>query len=121
MRRRLWILAQRNAPARLLESIQEVDAGGAAMSLEIARRVVGLFRAVRHEQSGYDLTPHELRILELFVEGESYRSAATDLGIAFHTVAFSRTYFYQELHVHSKSEVVQALGVAANPLVLIPP
>jgi len=47
MRRRLWKLAQRNAPAGLLESIEEVDAGGAAMSPEIARRVVGSFRAVR--------------------------------------------------------------------------
>ena len=44
------------------------------------------------------------------MEDESYKSAATELGIAFHTVAFHVHNFYQN-HVHSKSEAaVKALG-----------
>jgi len=98
-------------PARLLESIREVVAGSAPMSPEIARRVLGLFRKVRPpERSDYSLTPHELRILKLLVDGHSYKSAATELGIAFHTVAFHVQNTYQKLQVHSKSEaVVKAL------------
>jgi DNA-binding NarL/FixJ family response regulator len=98
-------------PARLLESIREVVAGGAPMSPEIARRVVELFRTVRPpEQSDYNLTPHELRILKLLVDGHSYKSAAYELGIAFHTVAFHVQNIYEKLQVHSKSEaVVKAL------------
>jgi DNA-binding NarL/FixJ family response regulator len=76
-------------PARLLESIREVVAGGAPMSPEIARRVVTLFRTVRPpDHSDYSLTPHELRILKLLVDGHSYKSAASEMGTAFHTIAF---------------------------------
>jgi DNA-binding NarL/FixJ family response regulator len=94
-------------PARLLESIREVVAGGAPMSPEIARRVVGLFRTVRPpQQSNCNLTPHELRILKLLVDGHSYKSAGHELGIAFHTIAFHVQNIYQKLQVHSKSEAV---------------
>ena len=94
-------------PARLLDSIREVVGGGAPMSPEIARRVVSLFRTVRPpDHAEYNLTPHELRILKLLVEGHSYKSAAAELGIGFHTIAFHVQNIYQKLQVHSKSEAV---------------
>jgi DNA-binding NarL/FixJ family response regulator len=94
-------------PARILESIREVVAGGAPMSPEIARRVVNLFRTVRPpEQSDYSLTPHELRILKLLVDGHSYKSAASEMDTTFHTIAFHVQNIYQKLQVHSKSEAV---------------
>jgi DNA-binding NarL/FixJ family response regulator len=100
-------LLKGTSPARLLESIREVVAGGAPMSPEIARRVVTLFRTFRPpERSDYNLTPHELRILKLLVDGHTYKSAASELGIAFHTIAFHVQNVYQKLQVHSKSEAV---------------
>ena len=43
------------------------------MSPEVARRVISLFRTVRPpEHAAYDLTPHELRLLKLLVEGHNY-------------------------------------------------
>jgi DNA-binding NarL/FixJ family response regulator len=77
------------------------------MSPEIARRVVRLFRSVRPpEQAKYNLTPHELRILKLLVEGHSYKSAAAHLGVAYNTIAFHIQNIYEKLQVHSKSEAV---------------
>ena len=77
------------------------------MSPEIARRVVNLFRTVRPpEQSDYSLTPHELRILKLLVDGHSYKSAASEMDTTFHTIAFHVQNIYQKLQVHSKSEAV---------------
>ena len=94
-------------PARLLESIREVVAGGAPMSPVIARRVVNLFLRVQPpDQSDYNLTPHELRILKLLVDGHTYKSAAAEMGVAFHTIAFHVQNIYQKLQVHSKSEAV---------------
>jgi DNA-binding NarL/FixJ family response regulator len=82
-------------------------ARGAPMSPEIARRVVNLFRTVRPpDHSDYSLTPHELRILKLLVDGHSYKSAASEMGTAFHTIAFHVQNIYQKLQVHSKSEAV---------------
>ncbi len=100
-------LLKSTPPARLLEGIREVVAGGAPMSPEIARRVVSLFRTVQPpDHSEYSLTPHELRILKLLVEGHSYKSAAAEMGTAFHTIAFHVQNIYQKLQVHSKSEAV---------------
>ena len=94
-------------PTRLLEGIREVVSGGAPMSPEIARRVVNLFRTIQPpDHSDYNLTPHELRILKLLVDGHSYKSAASEMGSAFHTIAFHVQNIYQKLQVHSKSEAV---------------
>jgi DNA-binding CsgD family transcriptional regulator len=66
-----------------------------------------MFRSVRPpDRAGYDLTPHELRILKLLVEGHSYKSAVAEMGVAFHMIAFHVQNIYQKLHVHSKSEAV---------------
>jgi DNA-binding NarL/FixJ family response regulator len=94
-------------PAKLMEALQDAVAGGAPMSSEIARRVVELFRRFHPpERAQYDLTPHELRLLKLLVEGYSYKSAASALGVTVHTVGFHIQNIYGKLRVHSKSEAV---------------
>src|SRR5262245_66524034 len=40
-------LLKNTPPARLLESLREVAAGGAPMSPEVAKRVIGVFRGVQ--------------------------------------------------------------------------
>jgi len=100
-------LVKKTPPARLLESITEALDGGAPMSPEIARRVVSLFRQIRPpEHENYHLTPHELRLLKLLVEGYNYKTAATELGVTFNTVCFHIKQIYAKLQVHSKSEAV---------------
>lgn len=54
----------------------------------------------------YDLTPHELRLLGLLVEGHSYKTAATELGVSVNTVAFHIQNIYGKMNVHSKAEAV---------------
>jgi DNA-binding NarL/FixJ family response regulator len=104
-------LVKKTPPARLLESIREAIDGGAPMSPEIASRVVGLFRQIRPpEKADYHLTPHELRLLKLLVEGHNYKTAAAELGVTFNTVCFHIKQIYEKMQVHSKSEaVVKAL------------
>jgi DNA-binding NarL/FixJ family response regulator len=100
-------LLKRTPPAKLLESLREAKHGGAPMSPEVARRVISLFRTVRPPQhAAHDLTPHEVRVLKLLVDGHNYKSAAAELGVTFHTVAFHIQNIYQKLQVHSKSEAV---------------
>jgi len=100
-------LLKNTPPARLLESIAEAVRGGGPMSPEVARRVVELFRRVRPPtEAGHNLTPHEVRLLRLLVEGHSYKTAAAELGTSYHTVCFHMRNIYEKLHVHSKSEAV---------------
>jgi DNA-binding CsgD family transcriptional regulator len=52
------------------------------------------------------LTPHEVRLLTLLVDGHSYKTAAAALGVSRHTVSFHLRSVYEKLQVHSKSEAV---------------
>ena len=100
-------LLKKTPPARLIESLKEAMDGGAPMSPEVARRVLALFRKIRiPEHEDYQLTPHELRLLKLLVEGHSYKTAATKLGVSVKTISFHLQKIYEKLQVHSKSEAV---------------
>lgn len=100
-------LLKKTPPARLIESLREAVQGGAPISPEIARRVVELFREIRPpERSDYRLTPHEIRLLKLLVEGHNYKTAAVQLRVSYNTVCYHIKSIYEKLQVHSKSEAV---------------
>ena len=56
--------------------------------------------------SADSLSPHELRLLKLLMEGHNYKTAAADLGVTTHTISFHLQRIYEKLHVHSKTEAV---------------
>jgi DNA-binding NarL/FixJ family response regulator len=100
-------LLKKTPPARLLDSLREAVQGGAPMSPEVARRVIAIFREVRPpERADYDLTPHETRLLKLFVEGHNYKTAAVELGVSVYTINFHVRSIYEKLQVHSRTEAV---------------
>ena len=100
-------LLKQTEPAELLRSVKEAVAGGAPMSPEVAARVIKLIREVRPpEKVDYDLTPHELRLLKLLVDGYNYVTAAEQLKISYNTIKFHVRNIYDKLQVHSKSEAV---------------
>jgi DNA-binding NarL/FixJ family response regulator len=100
-------LLKKTPPAKLLDSLKEAIGGGAPMSPEVARRVITLFREIRPpDRADYQLTPHELRLLKLFVEGHIYKTAATELGVSVNTVNFHVRNIYEKLQVHTRSEAV---------------
>jgi len=100
-------LLKTTPPARLLQCIEEVAAGGSCISPEVARRLIELFRTVTPPAGcGYDLTPHELRLLKLLVQGHQYKTAAAAMGVTVNTISFHVRKIYEKLHVHSKSEAV---------------
>lgn len=87
-------LLRRTAPTRLLEPFKEVAGGGVPISP----------RPVAESQS--HLTPHELRLLKLLVNGHNYKSAAAELRVSINTIRFHMRRVYEKLQVHSKSEAV---------------
>jgi DNA-binding NarL/FixJ family response regulator len=100
-------LLKNTPPARLLDSLREVAAGGAPMSPEVARRVLRLFRDFTPPvQASYRLTPQEHELLKLLVDGHHKKTAAAALGISINTVSFHLKHIYEKLQVHSKTEAV---------------
>jgi DNA-binding NarL/FixJ family response regulator len=92
---------------RLLESLREAVDGGSPMSPEVASKVIKLFREFRPPEAvDYDLTPHEIRLLKLLVDGHNYNTAAKELKNSVNTVKFYIKRIYEKLQVHSKSEAV---------------
>lgn len=94
-------------PARLIDAIKEIHAGGAPMSPDIARRVVTMFQRIappRNSPAG--LTPRELEVLRLLADGHSYKTAADALDVSLDTLRSHIRNIYDKLHVHSKSEAV---------------
>ena len=100
-------LLKRTPPVRLLEALTEAFEGGSPMSPAVARRVLELFRHRRRLQPReHNLTPHQVRLLKLFVDGHNYKSAAAELGVTVNTIGFHVQQIYSKLQVHSKSEAV---------------
>jgi DNA-binding NarL/FixJ family response regulator len=100
-------LLKKTPPARLLQAIWEVHQGGSPMSPEIARKVVTLFQKTGPpEKLDQQLTPQEIRLLELLAKGCSYQMAAIRLKISINTVRKYIRSIYDKLHVHTKSEAV---------------
>lgn len=101
-----YLLKKTPAP-RLIQGIRDAAAGGSPMSPEIAARVIALFRQSRPAPpEDHDLTPHEIRVLKLLVDGHNYKTAAVELSVSVNTVSFHMRRIYDKLHVHTKSEAV---------------
>ncbi len=96
-------------PDGYLEAIRDVHAGGSPMTPGIARRVLELFKKNLQPASpakDYSLTVQEKKVLQLLVEGKSYKMIAAALSVAFDTVKAHVTNIYAKLHVHSGTEAV---------------
>ena len=82
-------LLKKTSPSRLLEGLREALGGGAPMTPEVAHQVIKLFREIRPpETQDEQLTPHEVRLLEMLSEGHNYETAAVELGVTSHTISF---------------------------------
>jgi DNA-binding NarL/FixJ family response regulator len=106
-------LLKRTPKDKLLEAIREVDAGGAPMSRQIARRVVQYFQKVNESAADVQepavvvsLTDREQEVLAALAKGYAYKEIAGQLNISFETVRTHLRAIYEKLHVHSRTEAV---------------
>jgi len=95
-------------PAKLLESIREVHAGGSPMSSQIARKVVAFFQKPRHQPPGIEaqLSEREKQVLDCLVKGLLYKQIADHMGISMGTVRTYMQRIYEKLHVHTRTQAV---------------
>ena len=100
-------LLKRLSPAKLLQAIREVHAGGSPMSSSIARKVVVSFQKTGKEpEKQSNLSPREQMVLDCLAKGLTYKQIADELSISIDTI---RTYIrriYEKLHVQSRTEAV---------------
>ena len=99
-------------PAELISAIEQVHAGGAPMSMQIARKLVNHFQQIKTPRSEMEkLTKREHEILAALAKGFLYKEIADQLGISLSTVRAHLHTVYEKLHVQSRTEaVVKYLG-----------
>jgi len=97
------------SPQTYLDAIVDVKAGGSPMTPGIARRVLTLFKDKLQPATPvveYNLTTQEKKVLQLLVEGKSYKLIAAALFVSNETVKSHISNIYNKLHVHSGTEAV---------------
>lgn len=98
---------KKTPPAKLLEFIAEAASGGAPMTASIATQVLKMFSQINAPKSeDYNLSEREKQVLQLLVDGYSYKMIASQMFIAIDTVRSHIKKIYEKLHVNSKSEAV---------------
>ncbi len=98
----------KNTPqAELIQAVEQVHAGGAPMSMQIARKVIDHFRRIQQPASEIEqLTPREQEILQLLAKGYYYKEISDSLGITYNTVRTHLQHIYEKLHVQSRTGAV---------------
>ena len=95
----------------LVKAIEEVHAGGAPMTPNIARLVVKTFQKAAPEENAAadgmgELSPRENEVLELLAKGFLQKEIADQLSISFWTVQTHTARIYEKLHVRSRAQAV---------------
>lgn len=100
-------LLKNTAPVRFIQALHDIMEGGAPMSPLIAQKVFQFFRK-RDEPLNPDfgLTAREQEILELLVQGNSYKMIASLCSISLDTVRKHIKNIYHKLHVQCGTEAV---------------
>lgn len=91
-------------PAELVSAIEQVHTGGAPMSPQIARKVVGFFNQTKTSPDVEKLSKREQEVLALLAKGYLNKEIAGLLGIALETVRMNVKHIYNKLHVRSRIE-----------------
>ncbi|MBU1874474.1 response regulator transcription factor [bacterium] len=99
-------LLKDSSPNKIIDSIREVLSGGAPMNMQIARKVLEMFKNFKPKKTDYKLTDREKDILHLLVTGLTKQQIADKLFLSFHTVNAHLKNIYSKLHVHTCSGAV---------------
>jgi len=102
-------------PSELFHAIEQVHAGGAPMSMQIARKVVDHFCRTQPPASETEkLTEREHEVLTLLAKGYLVKEIADQLGISAGTVRTHLKKIYEKLHVHSRTQAAVLFSSGQN-------
>ena len=86
---------------RIVAAVEEVTAGGAPMTAEIARSVLNRFSQLAPSKTDSDLSDREREVLTLLADGLTKKEIAVRLALSLHTVDNYVRRIYTKLHVNT--------------------
>lgn len=96
-------ILKNDKPQRILQAIEEVFQGGAAMNPAIAQKVLDFFTPKTIKNP---LSPKETEVLSKLAEGLSYKMVADKLGVSYTTINTHAKRIYEKLHISSLGEAI---------------
>jgi len=100
-------ISKKSSLAEIIDGIRIVNNGGSYMSPMIAREIFNHFGKGPSKISKPNiLSPRQMDILLKLVEGKTYQTIASELGIAVDTVKSHIKKLYKVLHVKNKAEAI---------------
>jgi len=96
-------ILKNDKPQRLLQAIEEVYQGGAAINPAIAQKVLDYFKPTEKKSP---LTPKENEVVALLAEGLSYKMVADKLAVSYTTINTHAKRIYEKLHISSLGEAI---------------
>ncbi len=97
----------------IINAIQIVANGGSYMSPSVAREIVHFFVNGMVKKPVINLTERQKEIIEMIIEGKTYKTISKELFISLDTVRYHTKKLFQELHAKNKAEAI-AKYIKAN-------
>lgn len=97
-------LLKSTSPAKLYEAIKDVTLGSAPISPGVAKRVLQAFH--NKPKQSFDLSQREQQILQLLVDGYTYKRISAECFIAMDTVRTHLKNIYTKLQVNTGKEAI---------------
>jgi DNA-binding NarL/FixJ family response regulator len=89
-----------------IDALKTILFGGAPMSPQVAKKILGLFSNTARPNPEYNLSKREKQILTFLVDGLIKKEIAAKLDVSFHTIDHHLRNIYSKLHVQSRSGAV---------------
>ncbi|HVZ55511.1 MAG TPA: response regulator transcription factor [Chitinophagaceae bacterium] len=102
-------LLKKTAPAKILDAIMEVVAGGSPMSSQIARKVIESFQRKDSIEETPLLTPKEKQVLKALAKGLRYKEIADEMNVGLETIRSHARKIYEKLQVQSRTEAINKI------------
>lgn len=96
-------ILKNDKPQRILQAIEEVNQGGAAMNPAIAQKVLDYFKPNENKNP---LSPKENEVLACLADGLSYKMVADKLGVSYATINTHTKRIYEKLHISSLGQAI---------------
>ncbi|HTH55206.1 MAG TPA: response regulator transcription factor [Cyclobacteriaceae bacterium] len=100
-------ILKKTPPPKIVEFIKDAIDGGAPMTPSVAKKVLSSFSLPKENTSTMSLiSAREQDVLNLIIEGHSYKMIGDKLFISIDTVRSHIRKIYEKLHVNSKAEAI---------------
>ena len=105
-------LLKKDSPQKILDAIKELSEGKSSMNGLIAKKVMEYFHKKKlvPKIEDFHLSRREQEILELLIEGLTYKEIAARCFISPETMNSHVKNIYQKLNVHSRAEATARFG-----------